>query len=320
MGEEILRGLQACPKVFPEWYQYDKEGSRLFQKNKLESQFYYFNPSETSNLTTRVNDIVSCIEQPCDVVDLGSGYMKNTRLLIDCLLKKQDSLNLYPIDKSTETLQKESKRIAAEYGDRLTVLPIPGDYSVGLDAIRNNVKTRKIIVMLGGSIQNIPYDEQTSFLKNVVNAMTDKDIFVMTVDINTDGDAILKAYLGGDLKSGGTEMYRNLFTRFNKEFGTTIDPSTFDIDGTFKRNFGSDRPSQLEINAISKIDQMHTIPNTSMTLRFSRGERVKLGKSDSNSYKYTVDQIKTLCDKAAIKIHELFIAPDGHTAMLVIKR
>src|SRR5262249_57155964 len=80
---DVLAGLSDRPKRIPSRYFYDDEGSRLFQKI-MELPEYYLTNCEHQILDAHKNDIADFLTtQPFNVVDLGAGDGKKTRLLLE---------------------------------------------------------------------------------------------------------------------------------------------------------------------------------------------------------------------------------------------
>ena len=44
--QKLLRGVTSDPPYIPEWYQYDEEGSRLYDLYSQQCTWYYFAKSE----------------------------------------------------------------------------------------------------------------------------------------------------------------------------------------------------------------------------------------------------------------------------------
>ena len=74
------------------------------------------------------------------------------------------------------------------------------------------------------------------------------------MDTTNDADAVLKAYLGDDGCNGGfVQVYRNMFSRLNREIGTDFNADKFGFEGRF--TLQKERASYLTIYARSRVRQ-----------------------------------------------------------------
>src|SRR3712207_2656350 len=82
-GADLAEGLRADPKHIPPRYGYDAEGSRIYEE-LTELPTYYLTRSERSLLERHGGEIAAA-SRCVDLVELGSGSAKKTRLLLDAL-------------------------------------------------------------------------------------------------------------------------------------------------------------------------------------------------------------------------------------------
>src|SRR5262249_1883398 len=85
LAQDGRRGLTARPKRLPPKYFYDDRGSRLFEAICELPEYY---PTRTEHaLLADIADAVIAAARPRQLVELGSGASRKTRLLLDVLTR-----------------------------------------------------------------------------------------------------------------------------------------------------------------------------------------------------------------------------------------
>src|SRR5438128_9018496 len=97
LAEDVRRGLSTQPKRFLPKYFYDQLGSQLFEAICL-LQEYYLTRAENEILESFADQIVATVDGQITLVEMGSGSASKTRLLIEALLRRQESLLFMPVD------------------------------------------------------------------------------------------------------------------------------------------------------------------------------------------------------------------------------
>src|SRR5262245_5149286 len=100
-GTDIVRGLGARPKTLPPKYFYDAHGSRLFDRITTLPEYYLTRTEQLilSDCARRLGARVGA----ADLVELGSGSARKTRIVVDALLEHtalKTPLLYVPIDVS----------------------------------------------------------------------------------------------------------------------------------------------------------------------------------------------------------------------------
>src|SRR5437870_2760634 len=96
-ADDVRIGLSSRPKSLPPRWFYDAPGSALFTAITNLPE-YYVTRTEESILKTNDAEIVAAMHGPVTLVELGSGDSRKTRILIEALLQRQDTLEYVPID------------------------------------------------------------------------------------------------------------------------------------------------------------------------------------------------------------------------------
>ena len=136
-AKDVRAGLAAARKSIPPKYFYDELGSRLFEAICYLPE-YYLTRAESEILLNNADEIVSSVEGPFRLLELGSGSAEKTRYLIEAVLKKQSELHYLPVDISDSSLELSSQRLLRLYpGLRITAFA--ADYFTALQALAQRV-------------------------------------------------------------------------------------------------------------------------------------------------------------------------------------
>ncbi|OWF56373.1 uncharacterized protein LOC110448217 [Mizuhopecten yessoensis] len=294
-------GLTSSPKYIPTWYNYDEIGSELHHKYTTgNSGNNYFTRSQLSIIQDNIQDIIPRTPHGLTIVDLGSGNCTKTRLFIDELLRRQQKCSFYPVDISSEFLLKSVSKLTREYGDALSITPIPADYEQGIEHLKR-VEGPKLILFFA-SIINLSYDEQVDTLRMISTMMTDECRLVFSADATQDRDVILKAY--NDDAGQARTFLQNVITRLNREEGSQIDMNMFVLEVDFISDTSSQNMSYIRVCIQAKESVMYPIPGLGIELTMEKGERLYFHKGAGYSCKYTKEQLQTIVEKAGLHLED----------------
>src|SRR6476659_6342259 len=99
IATDVLDGLSRVPKMLPPKLLYDAQGSALFEQiTKLPE--YYPTRTEAAILADNADEICSRLRPDVSVSELGAGTATKTRILLRSLLRRQQSIDYFPLDVS----------------------------------------------------------------------------------------------------------------------------------------------------------------------------------------------------------------------------
>jgi L-histidine Nalpha-methyltransferase len=256
-SSDVIVGLgQPGQKELPSKYLYDEVGSALFDVICLLPE-YGLSRAGMRSLKRYAPDIISRLEGPFVVAELGSGSGQKTRFVLEALARRQ-RVNYYPIDISSSALHRCQQELGEM--DRVSIVGFERAYLDGLQevAARRRDGEHLLVLFLGSTIGNFDRPAGDQFLRDVRNVLREGDALLLATDLEKPVPQLLAAY---DDAAGVTAAFnKNLLARINRE-----------LDGDFELS---------RIQHIVRYDA--TERRVEMHLRSTTWQRVTLRKARFN--------------------------------------
>ena len=221
-SSDVIVGLgQPGQKELPSKYLYDEVGSALFDVICLLPE-YGLSRAGMRSLKRYAPDIISRLEGPFVVAELGSGSGQKTRFLLEALSRRQ-RVNYYPIDISSSALHRCQQELGAM--DKVSIVGFERAYLDGLQevATRRRDGEHLLVLFLGSTIGNFDRPAGDQFLRDVRNVLREGDALLLATDLEKPVPQLLAAY---DDAAGVTAAFnKNLLARINRELDGTFDLS-----------------------------------------------------------------------------------------------
>jgi L-histidine Nalpha-methyltransferase len=220
---EIVRGLRGTPPTVSAKYFYDAAGCALYEQiTELDD---YYQARTEIEILRREADGIMARHRPDELVELGSGSSRKTRVLLDALDRLGGGHRYTPFDVSEQALRDAGAALVGAYPD-LEVQAIAGDFDHHLREIPPPADgRRRMVAFLGGTIGNIPPARRLTFLADVAALLGPDDVLVMGVDLDTDPERTRRAY---DDAAGVTAAFnRNILSVLNRTAGADFAPEDF---------------------------------------------------------------------------------------------
>ncbi len=266
--EEVYNGLTTFPKHLSSKYFYDAIGDKLFQ-DIMQMPEYYLTDAEFEIFETHkqeITDFFSKTDTPFNLIELGAGDGKKTKLLLRQLMKKKEHFSYYPIDISQNVLDGLDDSLREEL-PKLTVVPEQGTYFEALERIDAKDKGRKVILFLGSNIGNLLHKQAIVFLSQVQALMRKGDLFFVGLDLKKNPQTILDAY--NDPTGITAAFNKNVLTRINRELG-----GTFELDAFMHWEVYDPETGTAKSYLVSKKEQSVTIEALDLTIDFKPWETI----------------------------------------------
>jgi dimethylhistidine N-methyltransferase len=290
---EALTGLLRSSgeqKTLPAWLFYDERGSDLFQQI-TELPEYYLTRTERSLLAAHAEEILSQMNMPVTLAELGAGTAAKTGLLLRAALRRQPEVLYQPIDVSASALREAAETLGAEI-PRVIVAPQVANYITENFTIDRPAGRQVLALYIGSSIGNFPPTEQINILRNLRTHLESGDALLLGVDMapisgpsngrpHKSVATLLAAY--DDAAGVTADFNRNILIHLNSELGSDFDPARF-----LHRAHWNVAHSRMEMHLESIGEQ--TVHLGGRSIYFANGESIHT----ENSYKFTAEALLTL--------------------------
>ncbi|WP_010228986.1 L-histidine N(alpha)-methyltransferase [Gillisia marina] len=293
--EDVYTGLTSYPKHLSSKYFYDKKGDKLFQ-DIMNLPEYYLTNCEYNILAENTKEIADAFSgaNGFDLIELGAGDGKKTKLLLRYLSDNNIDFNYLPVDISQNALDELQESLKKELPE-VSVKPQQGTYFDTLERLSDYNSRKKVILVLGSNIGNLLHKDAIVFLKQIQEAMTPDDMLFMGFDQKKNPQTILDAY---NDPTGVTEAFnKNVLERINNELD-----GDFDLDSFFHWETYNPETGTAKSFLISREKQTVTIKKLELTVNFEAWESIHT----EISQKYDDMIVDWLASQADLKVTDSF--------------
>jgi L-histidine N-alpha-methyltransferase len=295
LRRDVREGLTATPKALPPKYFYDAHGSDLFDEITRLPE-YYPTRAETAILTAHADDIAR-LTGARTLVELGSGTSEKTRLLLTALTSTGTLERFMPFDVDPAVLAEAAQQIGREYPG-LSVEPVIGDFEKHLSALPRH--PGQLVAFLGSTIGNLEPPARGVLLRAVRSVLRPGDTFLLGTDLVKEPARLQHAY---DDAGGVTAAFnRNVLTVVNRELGADFEESWFDHVALWNAE-----REWIEMHLLSLRDQLVSIADLDLQVRFARGELMRT----EISAKFRPDGVKQELADAGLELVRFWTDPAG---------
>lgn len=289
---DVLMGLSDTEKKLSSRYLYDDEGSKLFSAI-TELKEYYPTACEFEVLNQHAEKIASLLEGiKFNLVELGAGDARKTKVLLKCFQKHQLQFQYVPIDISEGAMKDLTRSLDKEF-PKLESSGVVGDYISSLQWISENLEGLNVVLFLGSNIGNFNRANQIGFLRRVWKTLNHQDYFFSGFDLKKDVDVLLHAY--NDSQGVTRKFNLNLLKRINSELGGNFELSQFQHFGTYSPQRGA-----MESYLLSLKDQKVKINDLEREFRFRAYEPIHI----EYSYKFLPSEVDSLAEETGFQVVE----------------
>jgi dimethylhistidine N-methyltransferase len=282
-ANDFLAALASQPRSIAPKYFYDAAGSKLFDQI-CELPEYYPTRTEVGILTSRAAEIATHIGPNADLVEFGAGSLTKVRLLLDAM---QTPARYVPIDISGEHLNQAAADLRSAY-PKLRVEPVVADYGQPFSVPAAPLGSgQRVGFFPGSTIGNYTPSEAVEFFKMAAGVLRGGALLV-GADLIKEPSVLHAAY--SDAQGITAAFNLNLLTRANRELGADFDVAQFAHSAFYNAPL-----QRIEMHLMSRVQQQVTLCGQSFS--FAEGETLHT----ENSYKFTIDGLRTLAVKAGFQ-------------------
>ncbi len=294
--EDVYQGLTDYPKHLSSKYFYDKKGDKLFQQIMAMPE-YYLTDAEFSIFeghTAQITNLFSRKPGHFNLIELGAGDGKKTKILLKQLSKNRINFTYEPIDISQNVLNGLRASLQEEL-PQIDVQTKQGTYFEALSELNSVNSSRKVILFLGSNIGNLLHDQAVIFLRNVQELMQKDDLFFVGFDQKKNPQTVLDAY--NDATGITAAFNKNVLARINSELG-----GDFDLDQFLHWEVYDPETGTAKSYLVSKTAQTVTIDKLGLRAKFEPWETIHT----EISQKYDDRVVKWLAEKSGLQIETEF--------------
>lgn len=295
-GEEVRQGLCSDPKHLSSKYFYDKKGDRLFQEIMALPE-YYLTRCELAIFERYKEELVELFSQGTphfNLVELGAGDGKKTKILLQSLIHRKINFDYLPIDISQNALDQLEGSLKKNM-PQVPIRPLQGTYLETIKKLDSLGSTKKVILFLGSNIGNFTHTQAISFLKNLQKSMREHDLLFIGFDQKKEPQAVLDAY--NDVTGTTAAFNKNILARINRELG-----GNFDLDKFLHWEVYDPESGTAKSYLVSKEAQTISIEALELEVAFGPWETIHT----EISQKYDGKSIAWLTGEAGLAIETFF--------------
>lgn len=274
--QDVIEGLSKQQKELPSKYFYDQEGSNLFEEICSVSE-YYPTDCEIEIMESHSHEMSELIGRNAQLIELGSGSSKKTRILLDHL---NEPAMYVPVDISEEFLNQTAEVLQKDFPN-LMINPVAADYTESFDIPSTDDIDKKVIYFPGSTIGNFTKERAKVFLDELAMGLSTGDGLLIGVDLEKDQSVLEAAY--NDCKGITAAFNKNLLKRINRELNSNFDLYAFEHHAFYNSEKG-----RIEMHLVSKKTQ--TVLIGAEEFYFSKDETIHT----ENSNKYTIPEFREL--------------------------
>jgi len=307
LAQDVRAGLsKPGQKELPCSYFYDEIGSALFEVITHLPEYGLSRAGERL-LRKHASALASQMPAPAVVAELGCGSGKNTRWLLEALLRKRP-VTYCPIEISAAALaacRHQLDDLAA-----LTFLGFEREYLEGLAEVAafRSAQEALLVLFLGSTIGNFSRPQGVRFLKQVRGNMMPGDSLLLATDLEKPVRQLLLAY---DDPLGVTAAFNlNLLARLNRDLEADFRLDLFRHVARYNRE-----ERRIEMHLQSTSEQTVTIPGAGFAVTLKRGETIWT----ESSHKYSLADILRMAQQCGFRCDAQWVDeewPFAHTLLI----
>lgn len=308
--KEVYQGLTSFPKYLSSKFIYDKKGDRLFQDIMALPEYYLTNCEFEilSDHTEAISKYFYGDESGFDLIELGAGDGKKTKILLKYLVKNDTNFTYKPIDISHNAITSLSETLTEEL-PKLNFEGETGEYFEVLERLKKYNTRKKVIMVLGSNIGNLLHPKAIDFLTQLKNTMHKDDVLFIGFDQKKNPQTILDAY--NDEVGVTAAFNKNLLSRINRELGGNFETDYFKHWEVYDPETGTAKSFLVATKAMNVF-----IDKLQLSITFKPWETIHT----EISQKYNDEIVGWLANEAGLQIETSFSDSKEYYKNYVLKK
>ncbi|MCZ6861489.1 MAG: L-histidine N(alpha)-methyltransferase [Alphaproteobacteria bacterium] len=304
-GDDVITGLTEAQKWLPARYFYDDRGSALFEQI-TELPEYYLTRSEEAILAKSSGDIARRTGA-CELIELGSGSARKTRILLDAYAGLGHQVRYLPIDVSAGILKSSAGELLATF-PALEIWGLIGTYGDALTGLPERTLPQRMVIFLGSTIGNLNNVEMAAFLAIVRGALAEGEYFLVGADLQKPIEIIEAAYNDA---GGVTVLFNlNMLEHLNRRFDGDFDLAKFSHRAVYDRRY-----DRIEMHLVSSERQSVNLAKLDLVVEFAAGETILT----EISRKFDLPSLRKRFAEAGFAAIETWTDPDQHFSLTLFR-
>lgn len=301
---DVVAGLTARPKrLSPKWL-YDERGSELFDEITRQPE-YYLPDAETAALEHVADEIVEAVGA-VELVEVGSGSSRKTRVLLDALSARHPGATYVGFDVSESAVSEAIDTLASAYPG-LRVVGAVGDFDRHLAEVPRS--GRRLVALLGSTIGNMVPGEQVALLRELKGMLADGDALLLGVDLVKDPAVLEAAYRDA---AGVTEAFTaNVLSVLRRKLDADLEPEAFEPFARWRAE-----TAWVELGLRARHATTMRFPGADLEVDFEPGEELYT----EVSCKFTRDSLEARLSEAGLVTRRWAPDPEGRFAVVLAAR
>ncbi|MCW2598935.1 MAG: dimethylhistidine N-methyltransferase [Frankiales bacterium] len=302
LAADIRQALSQRPvSIPPKWF-YDEKGSQLFEAI-TELPEYYPTRTEEAILLAHVAEL-PLVDT---LVELGAGYSRKTRLLLEALTRGGRELLFVPLDVSPRPLRDAAERITADF-PTVTVRGVVADFDDELAPLPGEPGSR-MVAFLGSTIGNLTPVPRAAFLERLHRATDPGDWFLLGADLVKDPDRLVRAY---DDSAGVTAAFnKNMLQVLARELDADVDPDDFEHVARYDPDL-----DRIEMWLRARHDVVVRLHALDLVWRIAQGEEILT----ETSAKFRLEGLRTELAAAGFAVATSWTDDAGDFSLTLARR
>jgi L-histidine N-alpha-methyltransferase len=302
LAEDLRAGLAQRPVTIPPKWFYDEKGSELFDAITQLPEYY---PTRTEEAILRAH--AKELPPVSALVELGAGYSRKTRLLLEALTAGGRPLLFAPLDVAVEPLRDAARRITDDF-PTVTVHGIVADFEDELAPLPG-APGERLVAFLGSTIGNLTPDARHDFLARVHRATAAGDLFLLGADLVKDRTRLVQAY---DDAAGVTAAFnKNVLAVLARELDADLDPDDFEHVARYDEQL-----DRIEMRLRARRALQVPVRALGLTWELAEGEEVLT----ETSAKFRLEGLRHELAEAGFEVEQVWTDAAGDFSLTLARR